>query len=82
MNNSEITHLNEVIWAIAAIGFGLLGIFFQAWYIDRLTRIPLFKWQEQEMNKPYTRATITLLSILFVILGVTLLLGMWHVGPQ
>lgn len=82
----------EIVWAIAAIGLGGIGVFGTDWYIAHTkkwalwfyekTKFPFYKMQAEQIEKPYMRILSKIIGFAFIVLGFTLLLGMWHTGPQ
>ena len=82
----------EVIWAIGAIALGSVAVFGTDWYVSHTikwanwlyekTKFPFYKLQAQETGKSYVRISFKLIGLVMIVLGVTLLLGAWHTGPQ
>lgn len=80
----------EIIWAIGAIGLGGGIFWFTEWFVKNVvrwdswlykkTQLSFYRLQGQEMIKPYMKVFTKVVGLVFVILGITLLLGKWHTG--
>lgn len=84
------TKIFEIIWAVGAILLGGSTLLFTDWYVGHIikwslkffnkTKISFYKLQAEEMKKPYMKILSKIIGFLFLLLGVTLLLGGWHIG--
>lgn len=82
----------EIVWSLLAVYGGIQLLFFRERFIARnsqaflkmyeRTKFPLFKRQAEGMKQPYMNILGLFLGIVFLVLGVLLLLGRWHIGRQ
>ena len=82
----------NLIWSLGAIALGTIGVFYTDWYIKHSQRwleffsektgITLYRWQAKQIGKPYMAVFVKVIGGAFIVLGLTLLLGFWHPGPE